>query len=206
MPPFIFRFRLWAFLLLSSFRKRNTVGAKKALKVGDNSFIFERQFTRFQRKTFTCSDDPLLSILWVVALLCEHSAVNAWKRSVIQTRLFMTSRWPYWCSKPNLWEFKILFLCKCFPLFEINLHRYWPPDWILSLVFPFTRRQELLDCVTHIRLLAWLLHGSLSHFVHSRNPHVNCHPIKFEENTHIADYVLIILFSFAEQLKVRVLP
>ena len=35
---------------------------------------------------------------------------------------------------------------------------------------------------------------------------MNCHPIKFEENTHIADYVLIILFSFAEQLKVKVLP
>ena len=69
-----------------------------------------------------------------------------------------------------------------------------------SLVFLFPRRQELLDCVAHIRLLAWLLHGSLSH-----SPHVNCHPIKFEENTHIADYVLIILFSFAEQLKVRVL-
>lgn len=62
-------------------------------------------------------------------------------------------------------------------------------------------RQELLDCVTHIRLLSWLLHGSLSHFVYSQNPHVNCHPVKFEENTHIADYVLIILFSFAEQLK-----
>jgi len=62
-------------------------------------------------------------------------------------------------------------------------------------------RQELLDCVTHIRLLAWLLHGSLSHFVHCRNAHINCHPVKFEENTHIADYVLIILFSFAEQLK-----
>lgn len=62
-------------------------------------------------------------------------------------------------------------------------------------------RQELLDCVTHIRLLAWLLHGSLSHYVHSRNPHVSCHPVKFEENTHIADYALIILFSFAEQLK-----
>ena len=53
-----------------------------------------------------------------------------------------------------------------------------------------------------MRLLAWLLHGSLSHFVHCQNPHVNCHPVKFEENTHIADYVLIILFSFAEQLKV----
>ena len=117
----------------------------------------------------------------------------------------MTSRWPYWCFKPNLWEFKTLVLCKRFLSFEINLHRGWPREWILSLVFPFPRRQELLDCVTHIRLLAWLLHGSLSHFVHSRNPHVNCHPIKFEENTHIADYVLIILLSFAEQLKVRVL-
>ena len=115
----------------------------------------------------------------------------------------MTSRWPYWCFKPNLREIKTLVLCKCFLLFEINLHRCWPREWILSLVFPFPRRQELLDCVTHIRLLAWLLHGSLSH---SRNPHVNCHPIKFEENTHIADYVLIILFSFAEQLKVKVLP
>lgn len=74
---------------------------------------------------------------------------------------------------------------------------------MLKLLFlSFNRRQELLDCVTHMRLLAWLLHGSLSHFVHCQNPHVNCHPVKFEENTHIADYVLIILFSFAEQLKV----
>ena len=76
---------------------------------------------------------------------------------------------------------------------------------LLFFIFPvlsYTRRQELLDCVTHIRLLAWLLHGSLSHFVHCRHAHVNCHPVKFEENTHIADYVLIILFSFAEQLKV----
>ena len=75
----------------------------------------------------------------------------------------------------------------------------------LTCLFIFYRRQELLDCVTHMRLLAWLLHGSLSHFVHCRNSHVNCHPVKFEENTHIADYVLIILFSFAEQLKVRIL-
>lgn len=80
-------------------------------------------------------------------------------------------------------------------------------SWLYCFVFPvlyYTRRQELLDCVTHIRLLSWLLHGSLSHFVYSQNPHVNCHPVKFEENTHIADYVLIILFSFAEQLKVRI--
>ena len=70
------------------------------------------------------------------------------------------------------------------------------------LFLSYNRRQELLDCVTHMRLLAWLLHGSLSHFVHCQNPHVNCYPVKFEENTHIADYVLIILFSFAEQLKV----
>ena len=117
----------------------------------------------------------------------------------------LSKRGCLWRRKPNLWKFKTLVLCKRFLLCEINLHRGWPREWILSLVFPFPRRQELLDCVTHIRLLAWLLHGSLSHFVHSRNPHVNCHPIKFEENTHIADYVLIILFSFAEQLKVRVL-
>ena len=74
---------------------------------------------------------------------------------------------------------------------------------MLKLLFlSHNSRQELLDCVTHMRLLAWLLHGSLSHFVHCQNPHVNCHPVKFEENTHIADHVLIILFSFAEQLKV----
>ena len=78
------------------------------------------------------------------------------------------------------------------------------PSGYLACLFFSYRRQELLDCVTHMRLLAWLLHGSLSHFVHCRNPHVNCHPVKFEENTHIADYVLIILFSFAEQLKVRI--
>ncbi|XP_048586447.1 protein unc-79 homolog isoform X2 [Nematostella vectensis] len=61
--------------------------------------------------------------------------------------------------------------------------------------------KELLECVSNMRLLTWLLHGSLSHMVHSKITHANCQPISLDENIHIADYVLIILFSFAEPLK-----
>lgn len=93
---------------------------------------------------------------------------------------------------------------KCWSLvINVRFSNLYLVHHVLKRLFrSYNRRQELLDCVTHMRLLAWLLHGSLSHFVHCQNPHVNCHPVKFEENTHIADYVLIILFSFAEQLKV----
>ena len=56
-----------------------------------------------------------------------------------------------------------------------------------------------MDSVANIRLLAWLLQGSLSHLVNCRNSLINCRPVSFNENLHIADYVLIILFSFAER-------
>lgn len=111
-------------------------------------------------------------------------------RSTKQHQKWNSTKWQFWDHRSlRHWGFRFSNVYLIHSVFRL-------------LFLSYNRRQELLDCVTHMRLLAWLLHGSLSHFVHCQNPHVNCHPVKFEENTHIADYVLIILFSFAEQLKV----
>lgn len=56
-----------------------------------------------------------------------------------------------------------------------------------------------------MRLLTWILQGSLSHIVNSKTVHAACQPIALEENVNVAKYVVIILHSFAEPLKVRVL-
>jgi hypothetical protein len=53
-----------------------------------------------------------------------------------------------------------------------------------------------------MRLLTWILQGSLAHVVNSKMAHASCQPISLEENINIAKYVLIVLHSFAEPLKV----
>lgn len=64
--------------------------------------------------------------------------------------------------------------------------------------------RELQECVSNMRLLTWILQGSLSHIVNSKTVHAACQPIALEENVNVAKYVAIILHSFAEPLKVRV--
>lgn len=84
---------------------------------------------------------------------------------------------------------------------------------VLNLFF-FYRTREFIDCIGHIRLLSWLLLGSLTHtamYGTGNNPHHNLHsycvtqPIPTETSCQIADHIQIILTGFAEQPKASVL-
>lgn len=67
--------------------------------------------------------------------------------------------------------------------------------------------REFIECIGHIRLLSWLLLGSLTHTA----LHGNCHgqifsqPIPQEASCQIADHIQIIMAGFAEQPKASVL-
>ncbi|XP_054270817.1 protein unc-79 homolog isoform X2 [Macrosteles quadrilineatus] len=61
--------------------------------------------------------------------------------------------------------------------------------------------REFLDCVGHIRLLSWLLLGSLTHTALHANV---CTPVPQEASCQIADHVQIIMAGFAEQPKASV--
>ncbi|KAG8194067.1 hypothetical protein JTE90_003015 [Oedothorax gibbosus] len=83
----------------------------------------------------------------------------------------------------------------------INRHIPW-------LFHPPTTLQQgprdFAECVSHIRLLSWLLLGALLHssLLHSPSP---CTPIPLEESAHIAHHVQNILSGFTEQSKTSVL-
>ncbi|XP_038110172.1 protein unc-79 homolog isoform X9 [Culex quinquefasciatus] len=82
--------------------------------------------------------------------------------------------------------------------------------------------KEFTDCVGHMRLLAWLLMGSLTHtalLVGRRGGHIGQHgaavhyhqhpsvsqPVPQESSCHIADHIQVIFAGFAEQSKTSVL-
>ena len=71
------------------------------------------------------------------------------------------------------------------------------------------RPKEFIDCIAHIRLLSWLLLGSLTHAAvcpqTANVSHILCHPIPLDASVHIADHVQVILAGFAEQSKASVL-
>ncbi|XP_012272273.1 protein unc-79 homolog [Orussus abietinus] len=92
------------------------------------------------------------------------------------------------------------------------ISRYLP--WLYSA--PSTLQQgarEYVDCIGHIRLLSWLLLGSLTHTaMHSiNNTHIHgpqipmAQPIPQEVSCHVADHVQVILSGFPEQSKASVL-
>ncbi|CAL1284324.1 unnamed protein product [Larinioides sclopetarius] len=83
------------------------------------------------------------------------------------------------------------------------INRYLP--WLYHP--PTTLQQgpkEFIDCVSHIRLLSWLLLGALIHSALMQTPSV-CQPIPLEANSHIAEHIQVILAGFSEQSKVSVL-
>ncbi|XP_070576526.1 protein unc-79 homolog isoform X2 [Ptychodera flava] len=69
--------------------------------------------------------------------------------------------------------------------------------------------KEFIDCIAHIRMLSWLLLGSLMHTAMFDdcvdNTGISCQPIPLEAGVHIADHMLVILTGFAEQSKASVL-
>ncbi|XP_064602074.1 protein unc-79 homolog isoform X2 [Liolophura sinensis] len=65
--------------------------------------------------------------------------------------------------------------------------------------------KEFIDCVGHIRLLSWLLIGSLTHTaLTDGTAPVVCQPIPMEASNQIADHVMVIMTGFAEQSKASV--
>ncbi|XP_069937362.1 protein unc-79 homolog isoform X2 [Cherax quadricarinatus] len=66
--------------------------------------------------------------------------------------------------------------------------------------------REFIECVSHIRLLSWLLLGALTHTcLIGSSASIVCQPIPPEASCHIADHIQVILAGFAEQSKTSVL-
>ena len=76
-----------------------------------------------------------------------------------------------------------------------------PPNTITS-----QGPKEFLECVSHIRMLSWLLLGAMSHtmMATSKDSSPPCQPIPLEASCHIADHIEVILAGFAEQSKTSV--
>ncbi|XP_039596951.1 protein unc-79 homolog isoform X5 [Polypterus senegalus] len=72
---------------------------------------------------------------------------------------------------------------------------------------PSTMQQgpkEFIECVSHIRLLSWLLLGSLTHSALHQGS-TSCMPIPLDAGSQIADHLTVILIGFPEQSKTSVL-
>ncbi|XP_072170179.1 protein unc-79 homolog [Diadema setosum] len=69
--------------------------------------------------------------------------------------------------------------------------------------------KEFIDCIAHVRLLSWLLLGSLTHAAlcppSFTNSGLVSQPIPLDAGNHIADHIQVILAGFAEQSKASVL-
>lgn len=70
-------------------------------------------------------------------------------------------------------------------------------------MFFLNRPKEFIECVSHIRLLSWLLLGSLTHNVVCPNSPSAYMPIPLDAGSHVADHLIVILIGFPEQSKVR---
>ncbi|XP_041355146.1 protein unc-79 homolog isoform X3 [Gigantopelta aegis] len=85
------------------------------------------------------------------------------------------------------------------------ISRYLP--WLYHP--PTTMQQgpkEFIDCIGHVRLLSWLLIGSLTHTaVTEGSAPISCLPVPLEACSHIAEHIMVIMTGFAEQSKASVL-
>lgn len=91
--------------------------------------------------------------------------------------------------------------------------RYLP--WLYSAPSMIQQgAREYVDCIGHIRLLSWLLLGSLTHTAmyagnnntHTHGPSIpSAQPIPQEVSCHVADHVQVIFSGFPEQSKASVL-
>ncbi|XP_070180605.1 protein unc-79 homolog isoform X2 [Littorina saxatilis] len=74
---------------------------------------------------------------------------------------------------------------------------------------PSTMQQgpkEFIDCIGHIRLLSWLLIGSLTHTAVTEGvAQISCLPVPLEASAHISDHIMVIMTGFAEQSNASVL-
>ncbi|XP_031336357.1 protein unc-79 homolog [Photinus pyralis] len=83
--------------------------------------------------------------------------------------------------------------------------KYFP--WLYNASSTQQTSREFIECIGHIRLLSWLLLGSLTHSsLHGigASQHL-CQPIPQEASCQIADHIQVIMAGFAEQPKASVL-
>jgi len=92
----------------------------------------------------------------------------------------MTSRRPYWCPKPILWELNT-FLMQTLSFVPIKLHRCWPCEWKHSIYIPyykislasFVLKISTYSCIrSFIRIrslsfVSWSLLSNLNHRLNS---------------------------------------
>lgn len=89
--------------------------------------------------------------------------------------------------------------------------KYFP--WLCNMSSSQLGNREFIDCIGHIRLLSWLLLGSLTHTAiygngnnhHNISSYCATQPIPQEASCQIADHIQIILAGFADQPKASVL-
>lgn len=62
--------------------------------------------------------------------------------------------------------------------------------------------KDFSDCLSHIRLLSWILIGSLSYTTMQSRP---CLPLSQDVSCQIADHVNVIMTGFAEESKSSVI-
>jgi len=88
---------------------------------------------------------------------------------------------------------------------EMKITKYMP--WLFNPPNTITSQgpKEFLECVSHIRLLSWLLLGAVNHtMLVGAKEGSPCQPIPLEASCHIADHIEVILAGFAEQSKTSV--
>ena len=118
-----------------------------------------------------------------------------------------TTRYIVLLALCHLGVFLCVVACKTtLSILSINKH-LWVPNKIERVKSPLTsflsdRPKEFIECVSHIRLLSWLLLGSLTHNAVCPNASSPCLPIPLDAGSHIADHLIVILIGFPEQSKV----
>lgn len=82
--------------------------------------------------------------------------------------------------------------------------RYLP--WLYNTPAIQQTPREFVECIGHVRLLSWLLLGSLTHTaLHGTSSGHTSQPIPQEASCQIADHIQVIMAGFAEQPKASVL-
>ncbi|XP_060067575.1 protein unc-79 homolog isoform X2 [Ylistrum balloti] len=107
--------------------------------------------------------------------------------------------------KSGIAQYVSLEMTRCNGRDNRAISRYLP--WLYHP--PSTVQQgpkEFTDCIGHIRLLSWLLIGSLTHTAMTEgSAPMSCLPIPLDASTYIAEHVLVIMTGFDERSKDNVL-
>ncbi|KAL3290395.1 hypothetical protein HHI36_023736 [Cryptolaemus montrouzieri] len=81
--------------------------------------------------------------------------------------------------------------------------KYFP--WLYNTTTSQQSPREFIECIAHIRLLSWILLGSLTHTALQGSGITMSQPIPQEASCQLADHIQVIMIGFAEQPKASIL-